>query len=159
MHVTLAQLPPALREQAERKIAADKRRGSDTPKWKRRGQYAPSTPVGRLMWHMTAEGLQMPVREHRFHPERKWRFDMAWLDELMVAVEVEGVTHEGGRHQRVVGFGEDCRKYNAAQLMGWTVLRFTQDMIKRGVAIQTLQGVIPKSITGDTMSTSTKSGT
>lgn len=31
------------------------------------------------------------VREHRFHPTRRWRFDFAWPDEK-VALEVEGGT-------------------------------------------------------------------
>jgi len=36
-----------------------------------------------------SEGLPAPVFEYRFHPSRKWRFDIAW-PERRVAVEVEG---------------------------------------------------------------------
>jgi hypothetical protein len=34
-------------------------------------------------------GLRPAVREHRFHPVRKWRFDLAW-PELLLAIEVDG---------------------------------------------------------------------
>ncbi len=65
-----------------------------------------------------------PIREYRFHPTRKWRFDFAWPD-YKVAVEVEGVLWQGGggRHQRVQGFLRDAEKYEAATLLGWTVYR------------------------------------
>jgi len=65
------------------------------------------------------EGLMPPVRELKFHPERRWKFDFAW-PELKLAVEIEGQ----GRHQTFVGFRRDCDKYNAALAMGWRVLRF-----------------------------------
>lgn len=63
------------------------------------------------------EGSTM-VREHRFHSERKWRFDFAWPDQK-VALEIEG----WGRHQTFDGYRKDCEKYNAATLLGWRVLR------------------------------------
>ena len=77
-----------------------------------------------LLWALTTDGYRMPEAEVRFHPKRKWRFDYAWRD-LKIAIEVEGVTPGGGRHQRMIGYEGDCTKYNAAQLLGWIVLRFT----------------------------------
>lgn len=71
--------------------------------------------------------------EFRFHPARRWRFDRAW-PELRVAVEIDGGTWNGGRHTRPAGYAEDCNKMNSAALMGWTVLRFTSDQIRRGEA-------------------------
>jgi len=62
--------------------------------------------------------------EHRFHPTRRWRFDFAWPSKK-IAVEIEGGTWTGGRHTRGAGFQKDCEKYNAAAVLGWTVLRFT----------------------------------
>ena len=61
-------------------------------------------------------------REWRFDEVRRWRFDFAHLG-AMVAVEVEGGTHANGRHNRAQGYADDCEKYNAAALDGWTVLR------------------------------------
>lgn len=73
------------------------------------------------------EGLPMPVSEFKFHPTRKWRFDKAWPP-LMVSLEIEGATWVQGRHTRGKGYENDCRKYNAAQLLGWKVLRATTEM-------------------------------
>lgn len=73
---------------------------------------------------LVAAGLPAPVREHRFHPVRRWRFDYAWPD-LRVALEVEGGVWTGGRHTRGAGFLGDMDKYNAAAGLGWLVLRCT----------------------------------
>ena len=77
---------------------------------------------------LLAADYPQPVREYRFHPTRKWRFDFAW-PEARIAVEVEGGTWERGRHTRGAGYAGDCAKYNAAVLGGWRVLRFTSDML------------------------------
>ncbi len=63
--------------------------------------------------------IAQPVREYRFHPERRWRFDFAWPD-IKLAVEIDG----RGRHQTVVGVRNDCEKLNEALRLGWRVLRF-----------------------------------
>mgnify|MGYP006149714629 CR=1 FL=1 len=34
-------------------------------------------------------GIAEPVKEHKFHPKRKWRLDLAWPEEKL-AVEIEG---------------------------------------------------------------------
>ena len=62
--------------------------------------------------------------EYRFHPKRRWRFDFA-NPEYKVAIEFEGGIWTGGRHTRGTGYKNDCDKYNAAQLLGWRVLRYT----------------------------------
>ena len=68
------------------------------------------------------EGLPKPSQEFEFHPSRKWRFDFAWPGHK-VAVEIEGVTKTGGRHQRRDGFIKDAEKYEAAMVLGWIVYR------------------------------------
>lgn len=81
--------------------------------------------------------LPEPIREYRFDAERRWRFDFAWPESRhMVAVELEGGIWNNGRHSRATGFIADCEKYNAAQLAGWTVLRFTAEHLKSGEAIE-----------------------
>lgn len=74
-----------------------------------------------------AQRLRLPawVEEHQFAVSigRRWRFDFAWPDR-MLAVEIDGGAFSGGRHTRGAGFSEDCRKLNAATLLGWRVLRF-----------------------------------
>lgn len=59
------------------------------------------------------------VREHPFHPTRKWRFDFAFPS-VKLAVEIDG----RGRHQTVAGTRADCEKMNEAIILGWRVLRF-----------------------------------
>lgn len=59
------------------------------------------------------------VSEYRFHPVRRWRFDIAFPS-VKLAVELDG----RGRHQTVSGVRADCEKLNTAVLMGWRVLRF-----------------------------------
>ena len=75
-----------------------------------------------------------PELEVRFHPTRKWRFDLAW-PAMRLAVEVEGGSWTHGRHTRGSGFESDCEKYNEAALAGWTVLRVTPGMIEDGRAL------------------------
>jgi hypothetical protein len=62
--------------------------------------------------------------EHKFHPTRKWRADIA-IHSLNVLVEFEGIMATKSRHTSITGFTNDCEKYNAAQLIGWKVLRYT----------------------------------
>lgn len=73
-------------------------------------------------WMRQYRDIPEPVREYRFHPTRKWRFDFAFIDEK-VAVEIEGVVKQGGRHQTIQGFLKDAEKYEAAHQHGWTVYR------------------------------------
>lgn len=91
-----------------------------------------------LAQHIDLTGLPEPAREHRFHPERRWRFDFAW-PHRKIAAEVEGATYANGRHTRGSGFAKDCEKYNAACLLGWRVFRFTGQQVKSGQAITTIE--------------------
>jgi len=90
------------------------------------------------------------VREHRFHPTRRWRFDFA-IPDLMLAIEVEGVTSYGqnkdgsmklGRHQNAKGYTEDCIKYGEAMMLGWTVYRCTPALVSDRRAIETILKLI-----------------
>lgn len=89
-----------------------------------------------LALHLKASGFDY-VAEHKFHPTRKWRFDVAMPD-LMIAVEVEGGGWSGGRHTTGAGFAKDLEKYDAAHRLGWTVYRCSPDMVRKGVAIETI---------------------
>ena len=82
-----------------------------------------------------APSLPNPIFEHRFHPTRKWRLDLAWPHELGggVAVECHGGTWAGGRHVTGEGFEKDREKMNWAQLFGWTVLEFTASQIDKNI--------------------------
>jgi len=81
-------------------------------------------------WIMFGQGFPEPAREYRFMPPRRYRFDLAW-PELKIAVELEGGVFSGGRHTRGTGFESDCAKYNYAALFGWTILRYTANMLSK----------------------------
>lgn len=78
------------------------------------------------------------VRELRFHPVRKWRFDLAHAA-IKLAVEVEGGVFVGGRHTRGKSFEADCEKYAEALILGWDVLRVTTDQVRRGEALRWIE--------------------
>jgi very-short-patch-repair endonuclease len=96
-----------------------------------------------LALHIRAAGLPPPVREHRFHPVRRWRLDFCWPEERL-AVEVEGGIWTQGRHTRPSGYVADCEKYNHLTLMGWRLLRVTGDMIRKGEALQLIERALGK---------------
>jgi len=85
---------------------------------------------GQLIRAKLTDGLE---REHRFAHSvgRNWAFDFAW-PRLLIAVEVEGGTMQGGRHNKPLGYREDCHKYNCAALLGWTLIRGDSEMVRRG---------------------------
>lgn len=87
-----------------------------------------------LALKLEAHGIVGFKREVRFHPTRKWRFDFSNA-QAMLAVEIEGITTEGGRHQRKKGFVGDIHKYSEALILGWRVLRVTPGLIANDVAI------------------------
>lgn len=70
------------------------------------------------------------VREHKFHPSRRWRFDFAIIDKK-IAIEVEGGVWARGRHTRGSGYIADATKYNQATILGWRVLRYTSDHLAK----------------------------
>ena len=90
--------------------------------------------------HLKELGVDF-VREHRFHPKRQWRLDY-WLGERVggqkvpcfLAVEIEGAIWSRGRHTRGKGYENDMRKYNAATMLGYRVLRFSTEMVLKGEA-------------------------
>jgi len=107
-----------------------------------------STLEDLLLFQLKTAKLPQPEREYRFHPSRKWRFDLAWVAPR-VACEIEGGIWSGGRHIRGKGFENDAKKYNAAVLLGWRVLRFSPAMIRSGQALETLEQALAKKETSN----------
>lgn len=94
-----------------------------------------------LRRRLESRGLEPRHAEHtlgefQFVNGRKWRFDWC-VPELGVAVEIDGGNYMArkvrgrcvcvGRHTKA----SDYEKRNATQLLGWTVLAFTTDMLER----------------------------
>ena len=87
--------------------------------------------------------IQDPAREVKFHPDRKWRLDFAFVHPKnsgrLIAMEIEGGAYSGGRHTRGAGFTADIEKYNEAALLGWTIFRATGEHVKSGQALQWIE--------------------
>jgi very-short-patch-repair endonuclease len=76
-----------------------------------------------LFFHNLKEnGIELPEKEFKFYPGRRWRFDYAWPNKK-IALEIEGGVWIMGRHNRGTGFIKDLEKYNTATMEGWSVLR------------------------------------
>ena len=82
-----------------------------------------------------------PEKEFRFHETRMWRFDYAFPQHL-IALEVEGGVHTGGRHIRPRGFLNDMEKYNAAAVAGWRVLRCTPSTLTTTATFELIENAI-----------------
>ena len=89
-----------------------------------------------LAQHLKAHGVSFE-QEFRFHPDRKWRADFHIVGHMLL-VEVEGGIWSGGRHTRAKGYIGDMEKYNAAAMLGYTVLRFSTEQVKSGMAIKAI---------------------
>ena len=75
------------------------------------------------------------LREWKFHPTRRWRFDFVVGSPLnRVAVEIQGF----GRHQRFIGYQNDCERQAEALMLGWRVLQVTPAQVKSGMALKWL---------------------
>lgn len=61
---------------------------------------------------------------------RKFRFDAA-NPEKKIAIEIEGGLWNYGRHNRPLGMEADMKKYNAAVLDGWKVLRYSPETLRK----------------------------
>ncbi|MDC5111990.1 endonuclease domain-containing protein [Acinetobacter baumannii] len=80
-------------------------------------------------------------QEYKFHPERKWRADFL-ITGTKILIEVEGGIWSGGRHTRGKGYIGDMEKYNSAAMMGFTVLRFSTEQVKAGLAIKQIEQLV-----------------
>jgi hypothetical protein len=69
----------------------------------------------------TENGIQLPEYEYKFHPARKWRMDLAWVDKK-IFIEVQGGIFVNGRHSRGAAMLKEWEKINSASAMGWRVL-------------------------------------
>lgn len=83
-------------------------------------------------------GIKEPEYEIRFHPKRKWRFDIAWQSHKL-ALEVEGGIWSGVGHSHPTNIIRDIKKYNAAQILGWRVLRVVPNELCSQYTIQLLK--------------------
>jgi len=85
----------------------------------------------RLLWEILNEAYPGQwVSEHKGIEGRKYRFDAA-NPSKKIAIEIEGGLWTYGRHNRPIGMEQDMIKYNAAVVDGWTVLRYSPEMLRK----------------------------
>ncbi len=87
---------------------------------------------------LRSTNLPMPECEVRLWDDRKQRVDFVWIDYELV-VEIEGGSYVHGRHHRPKGFADDILKYNRIASEGMCLFRFTGEMVRSGLAIDTLE--------------------
>jgi len=138
---TLADLSPRYREQVRAELGAVPRPRTVSLVREPAAPDPPTVPVSRFERLLRSVGLPAPVREHRFHPVRRWRFDYAWIDHK-VALEVEGGVWTGGRHTRGAGFVADIEKYNAAVVAGWRVVRVVPSKLCASATVGMLESLL-----------------
>ncbi len=89
-------------------------------------------------------GLPQPLLEHKFHPDRRWRFDFAWPFPPQVALEVDGGIWIHGGHNRGAQMKATWEKENEAVIAGWRILKCepkdlctdaTVNLLKRAIGI------------------------
>lgn len=108
-------------------------------KAKKTRQTKPQTPQTDFFTTLCRSDLKAEcVKEYKFHPTRRWRFDYA-IPEHKIALEVEGGVWTGGRHTSPKGFLNDMEKYNTATLMGWRVFRTIPDELHTNATLQMLR--------------------
>lgn len=111
----------------------------------RNSSSPPPGPI--LLSQLQLMGLPEPAPEYRFHPERQWRVDFAWPDEL-IACEIEGgiwMQTKKGRskgHAHPKRFLEDMVKYNELAILGWRLIRVTPEMVKDQTAVAILERIL-----------------
>lgn len=90
-------------------------------------------------------GIGEPLAEFQFDPERKWRFDYAFMTNK-VALEIEGGVWTRGRHTRGGGFLGDMEKYNRAAALGWRIIRCTPKQFENGEMMNDLCEAMTKAV-------------
>jgi len=111
----------------------------------------------RLLNYIRAVGLPIPRFGYRFDLTRRWRFDMAYVEEK-IAVEVDGGIYgvgqpcpacgrrANGGHNSRDGYTSDREKINTAQIGGWIVLGVTPEQINSGEAAEFIRKALNRRI-------------
>ena len=87
-------------------------------------------------------------QEYRFHPTRRFRFDVA-IPELHIGIEVDGLLPgAGGGHQRRQAYIQDRVKDLEAQCLGWQVIRVVTDQVRDGSCFPYLEKLIRRRYRG-----------
>jgi very-short-patch-repair endonuclease len=77
--------------------------------------------------------------EFRFHGGRQWKADV-YLPDLKLLIECDGGLYPGGKgHKRGDALADDYMKQNVAQMLGYRLLRFSNQQVAQGEAKEFLR--------------------
>lgn len=102
-----------------------------------------------LNTQLRAKRLPQGTPEFRFHPTRKWRYDLGFPAQGLV-VDIDGGAwlHKHGKtahsHGQGKGFERDREKDAEAHLLGFRVVRFSVKQVKTGRAFSVLEVLLPR---------------
>jgi very-short-patch-repair endonuclease len=102
-----------------------------------------------LVTQLATLGLPGVQREFLLHPDRKFRYDVA-LPNARIVIDIDGGAwlHTKGKtnhgHGQGRGFERDRLKDALAVVLGFTVLRFTPDQVKAGIAAPIVRQVVAR---------------
>lgn len=84
-----------------------------------------------------------------FASPRKWRADWRVKD-TRILIEFEGGLYakRAAGHSSVTGIQRDIRKYNAAAIAGWIVIRITPEYVVKGDALKWTEDALKSSPCG-----------
>lgn len=139
--VRLSELRPEVRARVKLQLAATRARRGPVVRGTGGGDSVVSARVKRGIkkseW-LAAEfiercrrrGIAEPVAEFKFLEDRKFRFDLAWVDQKL-ALEIDGgvFMKGGGGHNRGAAVRRDHEKGNLAAACGWRVLRVFPEVV------------------------------
>jgi very-short-patch-repair endonuclease len=110
--------------------------------YERKPKRRPPTDGSALLaFQLAAVPIRGCVLQHRWHPVRKWRFDLAW-PERKLAVEVDGGLYIRGAHSRGADREADMEKDAEAMCLGWRVLRVSPRHVKDLRALQWIERIL-----------------
>ncbi len=107
---------------------------------------AQAKPVGNewertLAFQCRVDQLPPFVQNYRFHPERKFEIDMAFVPQK-IGVEINGGVFNQKAHGSIKGILRDMSKRNLLVACGWRVLCYTPAEVHQGVAIAGLKALL-----------------
>lgn len=114
-------------------VVASKSHAAET----KRRQEKERSGTAELLMHVKLAGLPEPRSllhpdgQLKFHPNRRWRFDLSW-ENAKLAVELQGF----GSHSSAKGLVLDTEKACEAAVLGWMVLPMLYKHVRDGRAIR-----------------------
>ncbi len=126
-------------EEYRKQFGGGRKTGAKTKRPKRGGKVESE---GESLLSLQLKALKIAFeREFKFCQDRKWRADFHLVDK-MILIEVEGGIWSQGRHTRGKGYQEDMVKYNSAQVLGYSVYRYSTEQVKSGKAIDDIRRLV-----------------